>query len=188
MHCTNSAIFFILLTMTTFTYTVTSYIKYSKNLQAILAKAKIWKDEKGYTDAQVLGLHLAVDQFPLVKQVQLVSDFAKKGSANLCGKENPSFADTETTIDELIERLQKTINFLETLKEEDVISNEILEKEMVALPWFPGKGLTKRYHLEEYAPQQFYFHYVTAYAILRNFGLSIGKGDFLGSVDLRDLV
>jgi hypothetical protein len=58
---------------------------------------------------------------------------------------------------------------------------------MVALPWFPGKGLTKRYHLEEYAPQQFYFHYVTAYAILRNFGLSIGKGDFLGPVDLRDL-
>lgn len=174
--------------MTTFTFTITSYIRHCKNLQVILAKAKIWKEEKGYTDAQVLALHLGVDQFPLVKQVQLVSDFAKKGSANLCGKENPSFADTETTIDELIVRLQKTIDFLITLKEEDVVSNEVLEQEMVTLPWFPGKGLTKRYHIEEYALPQFYFHYITAYAILRNFGLSIGKGDFLGSVDLRDLV
>ena len=173
--------------MTTFTFTVTAYIRHIKNLQEILTKAKTWKEEKGYSDTQVLGLHLAVDQFPLVKQVQLVSDFAKKASANLCGKENPSFADTEITLDELIERLQKTVDFLSSLKEEDVVSNEVLDKEMVTLPWFPGKGLTKRYHIEEYALPQFYFHYTTAYAILRNFGLAIGKGDFLGAVDLRDL-
>ena len=63
-----------------------------------------------------------------------------------------------------------------------------LETRLVPLVWMPGKGLTAQYFLEVYAHDNFYFHYTTAYSILRHYGLSIGKGDYMTGTEFKDLV
>lgn len=170
-----------------YTYTIGSFIVHIENLRAILHKAEAYAKERNYTDEQMLSLHFAVDQFPLRKQVQLVSDYAKKSASVLFGVENPSYPDTEVTFAELDARLLKTLEFIKSFKEEAMLSREALASTMIPLPWFPGKGLTALYHAEHYVVPQFYFHYTTAYAILRNYGVVLGKGDYMGSVDIRDL-
>lgn len=168
-----------------YTLTIGSYIRHLTSLRAILVKAKTWQESNGYKEENVLSLHLAVEQFPLVKQIQMTTDFAKKSGALLTGVEIPAYEDNEKTIAELEARIDKTVAFLSSLPKDVIAPN--LDTKMIALPWIPGKGLTAKYYIEEYALPQFYFHYTTAYAILRNFGLTLGKGDYLGSVDLRDI-
>jgi hypothetical protein len=60
----------------------------------------------------VLGWRLAPDMFALTRQVQVACDQAKNGSARLAGVEPPKLEDTETTFDQLKERLTKTVAFL----------------------------------------------------------------------------
>lgn len=165
--------------------TITLYIRHLTNLGAILTKAKAWQEQNGYKEEAVLSAHLGIDQFPFVRQVQMVADFAKKSGAIIAGVEVPSYEDNEQTLAELQERIKKTIDFLSSLPEGVVAPD--LDTKMIPFPWIPGKGFIARYYVEEYALPQFYFHYSIAYSILRNFGLMIGKKDFLGDVDLRDV-
>ena len=165
--------------------TITLYIRNLTNLKVILVKAKAWQETQGYKDEAIMGAHLAVDQFPLVRQVQMAADLAKKSGAIIAGVEVPSYEDNETTLAELQARVDKTIEFLSSLPK-DVVAPD-LDTKMIPYPWVKGKGFIARYYVEEYALPQFYFHYTITYSILRNFGLSIGKQDFLGTVDLRDL-
>jgi hypothetical protein len=51
----------------------------------------------------------------------------------------------------------------------------------------PGKGLTAEHYVTSYALKNFYFHFVTAYSILRHYGVDIGKSDYM-SADLKDLL
>lgn len=166
--------------------TITLYIRHLTNLQSILVKAKAWQEENGYKEEAIMAAHLALDQFPLVRQVQMAADFAKKSGAIIRGVEVPSYEDNEKTLAELQARVEKTITFLSSLPKGVVATD--LDTKMVPFPWVEGKGFMVRYYIEEYALPQFYFHYTIAYSILRNFGLNLGKKDFLGDVDLRDLI
>jgi hypothetical protein len=172
--------------MTTSLYTLTTnYITYLGNIETILQKADAWKDEKKVTDEALCNTRLAIDMFPLARQVQFFSDFAKRSGALIAGVEAPVYEDNEKTIAELIARVQKTKAFLESLPKDTVADG--LDTKMVPFVWVPGKGFTAKYYLETYATGNFYFHLVTAYAILRHHGLTIGKMDFLGAIDLKDL-
>lgn len=168
-----------------FDITITSYVRNLNNLKNILAKAKVWQEEKKINEDVLVGARLTLDQFPLSRQVQMMCDFAKKSGALLSGVEIPMFPDTEKTIDELVGRIDKTLAFLATLPKDVVAPG--LETKMIPMPWTPGKGLTAKYYIESYALPQFYFHYTTAYSILRHHGLAIGKGDYMGVVDLKDI-
>lgn len=167
-----------------FNLTITAYIRNLTHLKSILSKAKAWQETAGFKEEALCNAHLAIDQFVLARQVQMAADHAKKGGAVLCGVEAPKFEDNEKTIQELLERIDKTVAFLKTLTE-DMVKDD-LETQLVPLGWMPGKGLTAKFFVEEYALPNFYFHYTTAYAILRNFGLPLGKADYM-SLDFKNL-
>ncbi|MCH3020385.1 DUF1993 family protein, partial [Listeria monocytogenes] len=67
-----------------------------------------------------IDARLAPDMFPLARQVQIASDAAKGAGARLAGLEVPSYADTETTFDELQARIARTVEFLEGIREEQL--------------------------------------------------------------------
>ena len=90
-------------------------------------------------------------------------------------------SDTETTIDELKVRLEKTIAILETLTEKDFVGAEARE---ARFPYFPGLHMVGESYLLSYAIPNFMFHMTTAYNILRANGFNIGKKDFLPHVEL----
>lgn len=148
---------------------------------AKLADSK--RSERHNYESALLHARLTFDQFPLVMQVQRVSDNAKSGAARLAGIEPPVFEDTEKSFAELRERLAKTVAFLDTIRPEDVAGHE---DRKVTLPYFPGKYLTAADYAREYLMPNFYFHVVTTYAILRNNGLDIGKADYIDGLSLKD--
>lgn len=168
-----------------YTFTITAYIKNLNNLKAIVEKAKAWQATQKISDEAIMNARLALDQFSFAQQVRSVTYFARSSAAELCGITAPVFEDTEKTLSELQGRIDKTVAFLTTLTP-DMVKTD-LETRMVPLSWMPGKGLTAKYFIEEYAHLNFYFHYTTAYSILRHYGLQIGKGDYITGVEFKDL-
>lgn len=169
-----------------FNLTITAYIKNLTSLRVILEKAKAYQAENKIGDEAMLGARLALDQFPLATQVRTACNFARNSAAVIRGVEHPVYEDNEKTLDDLIARIDKVISYLKEVTPELV--KDDLDTRMVPLNYMPGKGLTAKYFLEEYALTNFYFHYVTAYSILRHYGVAIGKMDYTGIMELKDLV
>ena len=164
---------------------VTAYIRHLTNLKNILDKAKVWQEEMKIKDDVILGARLALDMFPLAMQIRGVTNFARQSGSALCSIEYPKFEDNETNLLQLQERIDKSITFLSALQPEQVAND--LETRMVPISWMPGKGFVAKYFLEVYAHDNFYFHCTVAYTILRHYGLKIGKSDFTGQIELKDL-
>src|SRR5689334_18632829 len=93
-------------------------------LSAILDKAAAHAEAKKIDPAAYLQDRLYADMFPFVRQVLIAADFAKNGSARLAGLDAPKFEDNETTFPELKARLAKTLDYLKTLKAEQVDGSE----------------------------------------------------------------
>ena len=105
---------------------------------------------------------------------------AKGAAARLAGVETPKHPDTEVTLDELKARVAKTLEFIKTIKPEQLQGAETRE---VVLQ-FPQTTLkfTGLNYLTNFALPNFFFHVTTAYALLRKNGVELGKRDFLGSI------
>src|SRR3954447_12297472 len=84
------------------------------------AKARAHADAKKYDPNLLTQFRLAPDQFALARQVQIACDTAKLGASRLTGKDAPSFDDSETTLDQLVERIAKTRAYLEAISEADL--------------------------------------------------------------------
>lgn len=168
--------------MTLYVSSVSIYTKMLENLAGILEKAVVWAQENGKTDGEILQARLAPDMFPFVRQVQIVSDNAKSISARLAGEEPPKMEDTESTLSELIERTRKTIEYLKTI---DQAKFDGAENRHIPFPYVPDTYLLGEEALfQSYLPN-FFFHMTTAYDILRNQGMPLGKADFIGKLPLK---
>ena len=128
--------------------------------------------------AVMLQTRLTPDMFPLVKQVQLTCDFAKNTIGRLTG-EPPKFADEEKNFDDLKTRIAKTLDYINGFKAADIDATEAKD---VTFPIGPQQTMTLKgeQYLVGFALPNFYFHATTAYDILRQASVEIGKRDFLG--------
>ena len=146
-------------------------------LSAILDKAAAYAAAKKIEPSVLLNARLAPDMFPLTRQVQIATDFAKGLVARLAGQEPPKYADTETTIDELKARIAKTIAYIKEFKPAQIDGSE--EKDINITLGGQPRSFKGENYLVNFAMPNFYFHMTTAYAILRHNGLDIGKGDYM---------
>ena len=152
------------------------------SLAALLAKAEAHAAEKKIDPSVLLQTRLYPDMFPLVRQVQVVSDTAKSAAGNLAGIEIPRFEDVETTFPELAERIAKTLRHLDGFRPEQINGSEDRD---VTLTLGGNKIIFKgQRYLLGFAMPNFYFHLSMSYAILRQCGVDVGKRDFLGNVFL----
>jgi hypothetical protein len=149
-------------------------------LGGIIDKTVAHADAKKIDQAVYAGARLYPDMFPFSRQIGVATDFAKGASARLAGVEVPKFEDTEVTLADLKARLQKTIDFIATLKPEQF---EGAETRDITIQLRAGPTVFKgQPYLLHYAMPNFYFHTTTAYAILRHNGIEIGKPDFIHKV------
>jgi hypothetical protein len=152
-------------------------------LSGVLDKAAAFAAAKKVDPAVLLGYRLAPDMFALARQVQVACDQAKNGTARLAGVEPPKFEDTETTLDQLKDRVAKTVAFLKTLDTKAIDASADRE---ITFPLGPNKGHMKGGHyLNHFMLPNFYFHLTAAYAIVRHCGVEIGKRDFLGAIPIK---
>jgi uncharacterized protein len=149
-------------------------------LSAILDKAAAHAAALGVDPAELIEAQLAPDMLPLKRQVTIASDHAKGMVARLSGREIPKFEDTESTFDELKQRLDKTLAFVKSVPPAAIDGSETRD---ISLPLRSGRtlALTGQSYLIQFALPNFYFHVTTAYDILRHKGLEIGKRDFMGA-------
>jgi len=149
------------------------------NLVAILEKGAAYAEAKGIEPKVLLDTRLFPDMFPLVRQVQIASDIARRGAARLAGVDAPAMEDSETTFAELATRLTTTVDYLNTLLPEHIDGTETKTIELS----IRGDVLTfdGQTFLLYFVLPNVYFHVTTAYDILRHCGVEVGKRDFLGA-------
>jgi len=148
------------------------------NLSAILDKAQAHAEAKKLEPAVPGTLRLIADMFPLSRQVQIACDTAKGAVARLAGVEIPKHEDTEQTLPELKARIAKTLDFIGSVPAAKIDGSE--EREVVLKLGGQERKFTGLQYLLGHALPNFYFHFTTAYAILRANGVDIGKRDFIG--------
>ncbi len=153
-------------------------------LSAILDKAEAHAAAKKFDVSVLLQSRLAPDMFPLIRQVQVVSDLAKNGGSRLAGVEPPRYEDNETTIAELKARLAKTVAFLKTLDRKQIDGSGDREINFPLGPINKGQMRGDDY-LNHFVLPNVHFHLTAAYSILRHCGVELGKQDFLGAIPIK---
>jgi hypothetical protein len=153
-------------------------------LSDVLDKGAAFAAAKKIDPSVLLASRLAPDMFALTRQVQVATDLAKNGAARLAGVEPPRFEDTETTIDQLKERIARAVAFIKSL---DPKAIDAAGDREITFPRGPvNKGqMQGDDYLNHFVLPNFYFHCTAAYAILRHCGVEIGKTDYLGAIPLK---
>ena len=148
-------------------------------LKTILAAANAHVVANSIEPDAFLQARLYPNMFPLVKQVQIATDFARGITARLAGTAVPSYEGKEKSFADLDGLLAQTLEFIEGVDASKFAGSET--KEIILRPGTPKeKKLTGQAYLTNYGLPQFLFHITTTYAILRHNGLPIGKRDFMG--------
>jgi hypothetical protein len=149
------------------------------NLLACLDKAEAHAQARGFSPDAYLALRLAPDMLPFSKQIQIASDNAKACVSRLAGREVPKWDDSETTMAQLRERIQRTLDHVGGFTPADLadaatrtITVPLRNREPLV---FDGEA-----YLCHFALPNFYFHVTMAYALLRQAGVPLGKADYLG--------
>jgi len=155
------------------------FVRMLGNLGQWLDKAEAHAQARKFDPAVYLGARLAPDMLPFTNQVQIACDAAKYGVARLAGMEAPKFADEEKTLAELRERIRKTVDFIQSVPAARIDGAEDRD---VVVPRRDGSMTLKgEVYLKHFALPNFFFHVTTTYALLRHWGVELGKADYLGA-------
>ena len=167
------------MTISMYQVSVPVFLRSLNALSGVLDKAAAFAEAKKFDQAVLLGTRIYPDMFPLNVQVGQVCTHAARGIALLSGLTQPDFGAPDTTIAGLKERVVKTIAFVKSAKRELIDGTE--DKDVVlkfGTREMPFKG---EQFLVGFTLPNFFFHYTTAYNILRSLGLDVGKRDFMGA-------
>ncbi|MBW8785878.1 MAG: DUF1993 domain-containing protein [Novosphingobium sp.] len=164
--------------------TVPAFLQILPSISGLLDKGAAWCRERGVADTALTEARLAPDMWPFASQVRScwahsadAVDAVKSGEARPDFSEPPrDFAGLKARVEDAIARLKAvTPDELEAVESGDTYF-QIGERRM---------DFRSVDYLLTFALPNFYFHATTAYAILRNQGLEIGKRDFLGGIKLK---
>src|SRR5712691_9051864 len=155
------------------------FVQFLTSLSAVLDKAAAHAQAKKIEPSVLLNTRLYPDMFPLVRQVRAATDHAMSACGRLAGVELPTFANTESSILELKERIAKAIQFIKSIKPTQIDGSE--DKEITIKFSSGERKFTGQSLLLNFCLPNFYFHATTAYDILRHCGVEVGKRDFMGT-------
>lgn len=138
---------------------------------------------------RLLAARLAPDMFPLATQIRFACRQAQEGIYRMQGKDFPASLDTllnegrnagerPGTLAQARAHIAETLTVLESASASD---GEIDPASPIdhALPNGMILDVTAERYARDWALPQFYFHLITAYAILRSQGIDLGKADYV---------
>ena len=155
--------------------------QYLGSLSHLVDEAQKFSAEKGLADEVLLQSRLAPDMHPFIWQVQMISEFAPRCTSRLAEIDIPEFPYVESTFDELKERIQRSIEYVENI--DDTALDAGLQR-IQGVPFGPDKTVEFRgpIYLNHFFLPNFFFHITTAYNILRHEGVPLGKLDYVGNI------
>lgn len=148
------------------------------NLLHCLNKAEANAAARKFDPNVFVTMRLAPDMLPFAAQIRIACDAAKNGTARLAGIEAPRFEDNETTFAELQARIRKTLDWLATVPAASIDGREEAD---ITFPVGRDKTRTMpgEAYLKHWALPNLFFHVTTAYALMRQAGVDLGKADYL---------
>jgi uncharacterized protein len=168
------------MTVSMYTVSVPIFVQFLTSLSGVLDKAAAHAEAKKIDPEVLLTTRLYPNMYPLVRQVCEATSHAANACARIAGVDPPAFANTEASIPALKERVAKTIAFIKGLKPSQIDGTE--DKEITfKMPSGAERKFTGQTLLLNFSLPNFYFHYTTAYDILRHCGVELAKRDFVGT-------
>jgi hypothetical protein len=161
-----------------YTATVPTCTRALNNLAAILEKAAAHAQVRKIDPAILLNTRLFPDMFPLATQIHIANDIAQGGAARLAGAAVPAFEAKERSLAEWIAATRGTIAYLESLKPAQFEGSE--DKVITWQTRTSTRTMQGTPYLFHHVLPNVFFHVTTAYDILRQSGLELGKLDYLG--------
>ena len=167
------------MTLTMHQATVSACSRALNNLAAILEKAAAYAEARKIDPAVLLNTRLVPDMLPLSAQIFIANDIAGGGAARLAGVEVPTFDGKDKTLPELIANTRRTVAYLGSLKPQQFDGAE--DRTISWQTRTSSKSMQGMPYLLNHVLPNVYFHVTTAYDILRQAGLQVGKQDYLGN-------
>lgn len=155
------------------------YVRMLRNLLTWLDKAEGHAKARGFDSGVFLGTKLAPDMLSFGKQVAIASEVARLAVARLGAIDLPAAQGSDESFDGLRVRVRDAIAFVEGVSPEQLAGSA---DRAVVLPQRHGDPLhfTGQTFLQQWSLPNFFFHVTTAYALLRQAGVELGKADYLG--------
>lgn len=190
--------------MTTFSMyraSVPVFIQLLDSMLFCLNRARDDARARHYAEDVLPTLRLRPDMMPLAGQIQVATNHATGSVARLAGLEPPDLGEPETTLAQVIARVERALVFLRGIAPHQLDGSE--EREIVLprrarIAHLDQAGITldlNQYPLNLYpmtfrgadyllsfAMPNFYFHVTMTYALLRQGGVDIGKMDYIGAL------
>ncbi|HEY1954421.1 MAG TPA: DUF1993 domain-containing protein [Polyangiaceae bacterium] len=159
-----------------------TFVPKLRTLSALLEKAAEHASAKSIDLAAIVQGRLAPDMYTLRQQVQLACFQAEDAAARLAGQDGGTPEEIGDAFADLASRIETTLKLLEGMP---ASAFDGAEDRTIIIPVPGGEmvfEMTGYQFLRDWALPHFYFHLVTAYDILRNLGVEIGKRDYMRSV------
>ena len=150
-----------------------------------LDKAKAFAAANNVREDDMMAAMLAPDMFPFNRQVRGFAMHAQGGiEGAMKGVFSPDLSPPPDSFIGLTARVKEAIEFLEALDRDEF-------EQLVGKPMRFELGETKMpftadNFLLSFSQPNFYFHVTTAYAILRNMGVGVGKRDYLAGLRIAE--
>jgi uncharacterized protein len=166
------------MSLTMYTATVPTCVRALTNLAAILEKAAAHAEARKINPSVLLNTRLFPDMLPMSMQIHIANDIAQGGAARLAGAEVPTFEMKERSLGEWIAATRNSIAYLESLRPAQFDGSE--ERSVTWNTRTSTRNMQGTPYLFNHVLPNVFFHVTTAYDILRQSGLELGKLDYLG--------
>lgn len=165
---------------------VPTYRQMLRTLAGLLEKAE--QQKPGQADT-LMSARLAPDMFPLSAQIRFAAFQAQEAVFRLRGDVSPSSLDAVAaegrnageapgSMANARNRIDEALSFLDGVTGDAIDAGADLPIVLV-LPGGITFDMDGRQYARDWALPQFYFHVITAYAIMRSQGVDIGKADYV---------
>ncbi|HEY3695724.1 DUF1993 domain-containing protein [Phenylobacterium sp.] len=155
-------------------------------MAGVLDKGEGFAREKGVEADTLLNARLAPDMHPLAFQLAQAVNHSMGAVRKLKGEADVPFIPNYASYAEARKSVAEGVAFLAAVTPADLEGAEGRD----VLFKFPGGALrfTGEGYLQSFALPNFYFHATMAYGVLRNQGVPLGKGDFLGPTQVIERI
>ena len=164
--------------MSLYTLIVPGHAQMLRGLSAQLEKGAAWAVAAEVSEEDFLSARLAPDMNPLSDQVRFICIQARDAIRRLTDRDVAEPENEAVSLDQLKSLIADTLVLLDEVSEADFDGAEDRKIEIVLADGMIF-DLTGFQYVRDWALAQFYFHAVTAYDIMRNQGVELGKADYV---------
>ena len=164
--------------------TVPSYIQLLNSMLRLVDKAEAFCTDKALQADDIIKACLADDMLPFAYQVKSMTVHSI-GAINALplGVFSPDMTPPPSSFEALRTQLETTLAALNSLVPEEL--DAFIGRDMAFVGRERRLEFTAENFLLSFSQPNFYFHATTAYDILRNKGLAIGKRDYIGAIRIK---